>query len=251
MYNLGLSYYRGEGVSADPTDAVKWFRKAAKQGHVNAHFLMGLLYAQGHGVPKDSAEAVKCYRIAAEQGLPKAQNSLGVAYGFGEGVPKDSVEAAKWYHLAAEQGDPEAQLHLGLAYCQGEGVPQNYVEAYKWTNLAAAKNSDLAKRLRDALVQQMTPSQIEEGQRQSSLEALKIRNPTNHTRQEQQARAAIPSEVRREVWRRDGGRCVKCGSRENLEYDHIIPISKGVSNTVRNIELLCEKHNRSKRDSIQ
>src|SRR5208283_919505 len=64
-------------------------------------------------------------------------------------------------------------------------------------------------------------------------------------------RDAIPSEVRREVWSRDGGKCVRCGSRENLEYDHIIPVSKGGSNTARNIELLCESCNRSKGHSIE
>ena len=56
----------------------------------------------------------------------------------------------------------------------------------------------------------------------------------------------VSSSVKREVWRRDKGRCVNCGSRENLEYDHIIPFSKGGSNTARNIELLCEQCNRSK-----
>ena len=66
-----------------------------------------------------------------------------------------------------------------------------------------------------------------------------------------QLRRAISPEVRREVWRRDEGKCVKCGSRERLEYDHIIPFSKGGSNTARNIELLCESCNRSKSDSIQ
>ncbi len=60
----------------------------------------------------------------------------------------------------------------------------------------------------------------------------------------------IADDVKREVWRRDKGKCVRCGNRENLEYDHIIPISKGGSNTVRNIELLCESCNRSKGDMI-
>jgi len=64
-------------------------------------------------------------------------------------------------------------------------------------------------------------------------------------------RTAIPTDVRREVWRRDSGKCAKCGSRENLEYDHIIPISKGGSNTVRNIELLCEGCNREKSATIR
>lgn len=62
---------------------------------------------------------------------------------------------------------------------------------------------------------------------------------------------AITSEIRREVWRRDQGQCAKCASRLNLEYDHIVPFSKGGSNTVRNVELLCESCNRAKSDSIE
>lgn len=63
-------------------------------------------------------------------------------------------------------------------------------------------------------------------------------------------RERIPERVRIEVWRRDGGKCAKCGSREKLEYDHIVPISRGGSNTARNIELLCQKCNREKHDNI-
>ncbi len=61
----------------------------------------------------------------------------------------------------------------------------------------------------------------------------------------------IHSSVKLAVWRRDRGKCVECGSKEKLEYDHIIPISKGGSNTVRNIQLLCEKCNRQKSANIQ
>lgn len=63
-------------------------------------------------------------------------------------------------------------------------------------------------------------------------------------------REPIPQKVKDEVWRRDGGRCVLCGSQENLEFDHIIPLSKGGSNTVRNIQLLCQKCNREKSNKI-
>lgn len=59
-------------------------------------------------------------------------------------------------------------------------------------------------------------------------------------------RQRIPDEVRHEVWRRDEGKCSRCGSRTNIEYDHIVPVSLGGSNTARNIELLCEACNRSK-----
>lgn len=64
-------------------------------------------------------------------------------------------------------------------------------------------------------------------------------------------RERISEEVRIAVWRRDGGKCARCGSRERLEYDHIIPVSKGGGNVVRNIELLCERCNRSKGAEIR
>jgi hypothetical protein len=63
-------------------------------------------------------------------------------------------------------------------------------------------------------------------------------------------REPIPESVRHEVWRRDGGACVDCGSRERLEFDHIIPVSKGGSNTARNLELRCETCNRQKGATI-
>lgn len=61
---------------------------------------------------------------------------------------------------------------------------------------------------------------------------------------------AITQEVKDRVWNRDGGKCVQCGSNENLEFDHIIPFSKGGANTYRNIQLLCELCNRSKSAKI-
>ena len=63
-------------------------------------------------------------------------------------------------------------------------------------------------------------------------------------------REPIPQDIQDKVWNRDGGKCVKCGSQEKLEFDHIIPFSKGGSNTYRNLQILCEKCNRSKRNNI-
>jgi hypothetical protein len=61
----------------------------------------------------------------------------------------------------------------------------------------------------------------------------------------------IPTHVKIEVWRRDHGRCVQCGSDKNLHYDHDIPFSKGGSSlTAANVRLLCAKHNLKKSDKI-
>jgi hypothetical protein len=61
-----------------------------------------------------------------------------------------------------------------------------------------------------------------------------------------QRREPIPDDVKIFVWQRDRGRCVKCGSDKNLEFDHIIPWTKGGSSSARNIQLLCETCNRGK-----
>lgn len=63
-------------------------------------------------------------------------------------------------------------------------------------------------------------------------------------------REAIPKAVQREVWNRDGGLCVDCKSKERLCYDHVIPFSRGGSNTVRNLQILCESCNLSKGNRI-
>lgn len=83
------------------------------------------------------------------------------------------------------------------------------------------------------------------------FEKLRLKFDTLDVQESVQPRPRISEKARIEVWRRDGGKCARCGSRERLEYDHIVPISKGGSNTTRNIELLCEKCNRSKGSKIE
>lgn len=59
-------------------------------------------------------------------------------------------------------------------------------------------------------------------------------------------RERIPQAVKVAVWQRDGGRCVECESNKELEFDHIIPLAMGGSNTERNLQLLCADCNRRK-----
>lgn len=62
----------------------------------------------------------------------------------------------------------------------------------------------------------------------------------------------IPSEVKKEVWKRDKGKCVICGTVTNLHFDHDLPFSRGgTSLTAKNVRLLCMKHNLEKSDRIQ
>lgn len=61
----------------------------------------------------------------------------------------------------------------------------------------------------------------------------------------------IPSWVKAEVWKRDKGQCVDCGSKDHLHFDHIVPYTKGgTSIDPKNIQLLCMRHNLQKSDKI-
>ena len=62
----------------------------------------------------------------------------------------------------------------------------------------------------------------------------------------------IPTEVKKEVWKRDNGKCVKCGDNKNLHFDHDLPFSKGgTSLTAKNVRLLCMIHNLQKSARIE
>jgi hypothetical protein len=64
-------------------------------------------------------------------------------------------------------------------------------------------------------------------------------------------RRIVPSAVKLTVWKRDGGKCVVCGAKDELHFDHVVPVSKGGTSLVaENIQLLCARHNLEKRDRI-
>jgi HNH endonuclease len=63
-------------------------------------------------------------------------------------------------------------------------------------------------------------------------------------------RELIPEDVKLLVWARDGGACVRCGSKQDLHFDHIIPVAKGGGNSAANIQILCQPCNLRKADKI-
>jgi hypothetical protein len=64
-------------------------------------------------------------------------------------------------------------------------------------------------------------------------------------------RRIIPTAVKLEEWKRDGGKCVVCGATDDLHFDHDLPFALGgTSVTSTNVQLLCARHHLQKHDSI-
>jgi TPR repeat protein len=143
--NLGVLYSKGRWVERDYKEAVRWYRKAAGQGYARAQTNLGVMYEKGQGVEQDYEEAVRWYRKAAEQTYAHAQFNLGLMYSNGQGVEQDYDEAVRWYRRAAEQGHAQAQNSLGLRYEKGQGVEQDYKEAVGWYRKAAEQGHALAQ----------------------------------------------------------------------------------------------------------
>ena len=106
-------------------------------------------------------------------------------------------------------------------------------------NLSTELNEEYTKQYKENLTKKLT----DEGEIVSNIEVKYDRSGQKRSR-------TISQDVKDRVWNRDGGKCVQCGSNQNLEFDHIIPYAKGGANTYRNIQLLCEPCNRSKSDNI-
>lgn len=66
-------------------------------------------------------------------------------------------------------------------------------------------------------------------------------------------RGKVSNKIRFAIYKRDGYRCKMCGrsgDNNNLEIDHIIPISKGGKSTFDNLQTLCHDCNVKKGDTI-
>lgn len=131
---MGTLYMEGKGVKADPTEAVRWFWRAAEQGNDLAAVNLGSAYEKGRGIGKDLGEAEKWYREAAEDGLAEGQFRLGILLAD---TQKDMAQSVKWLQPAAQQGFSPAQLALGLAYELGDSLERDYVLAARWYEAAA------------------------------------------------------------------------------------------------------------------
>ncbi len=100
-----------EGLAAfyrlDYQTALKEFERLAAEGDTDAQYQLGIMYYRGEGVLQDYDKARMWYRRAADRGDTDAQLNLGLMYAQGAGVAQSFVEAFKWFELAVVYGSRE------------------------------------------------------------------------------------------------------------------------------------------------
>lgn len=127
----------GDGVKADPVQAIRWFRKAAGQNHAMAINMIGRCYDLGWGVAVDKGRAAQWFRAAADRGLDWGQYNLATLLALGEGLPEDKATALELLRKAAAQGNAKAKNFIGSFYEDGWVVDRNVETAARYYAEAA------------------------------------------------------------------------------------------------------------------
>lgn len=89
-------------------EGVKWLKKSAEQGFVDAQLCLGHVIADDLEDDEKVKEGMKWIEMAAEQGYSEAQYDLGSFYATDWLSVYDPLLASQWMKAAAEQGHAEA-----------------------------------------------------------------------------------------------------------------------------------------------
>jgi TPR repeat protein len=145
LYQTGLNYEKGLGVSQNYTTAMDFYQRAATKYDTTAMIGIARLYRTVPAEPNIPV-ALKWYQKAVSLGDPQAMTEIGVLYQNGIGVTQDFNQAMKWYKPAADAGNADAMYLIGYCYEGGWGVDKDIPTAIDWYRKAVAAGSTDAQR---------------------------------------------------------------------------------------------------------
>ncbi len=112
-YEDGAAAYEAR----DYKRARELWKPLAESGDARAQNALGRIYEKGKGTSRDFTEALKWHRRAADQGHPDSMYRISAAYALAlGGTSRDLDESSKWLHKAAEGGHKKSQRLLVQAY---------------------------------------------------------------------------------------------------------------------------------------
>ena len=173
-----------------------------------------------------------------------------------------------WWHGSVPQEGPEAKRTGALIFWVGKRkvrihCTREEADRYKFPDEGALNTVDCDGKwlvwyrghwywdsedndndARRALIEAYEIRKSQSVDRAKSLAATKQQKPSGPKRD------SIPADLRVLVWERDGGKCVECNAKEDLQFDHIIPVAMGGGTSEKNLQVLCGRCNRSKGASL-
>ena len=116
QFNLCVCFANGNGVAKDLVEAVKWLRKSAEQGYIEAKMALA--------------------RYDIEQGMAELQHDLDAFIQNHSHSGNQDQRAAKDEMVISRatspaQEDAGQQYNTGVRYARGEGVVKDEIEAMK------------------------------------------------------------------------------------------------------------------------
>lgn len=141
--NRGDALYR----QGDYRAAAGEYRSAADMNNPRGQYLLGRMHAKGEGVTRDAREALRWIMMSSDQGYPPADVDMGLRYLYGNDVPVDYEKAVFHFLRAAEREYVLAMYYMALVNAHGLGVRQSRAEALRWFRMARAYGFPLDDRL--------------------------------------------------------------------------------------------------------
>ena len=147
QYLMGKLYRDGPLLTPDSVKARYWFREAAQQGHMYAQYSIGKLQLSDDVEVRDPESGIRWLEISAQNGNDYAAYRLGKEYFKGNNVHRNYTTAAQWFERAAQDGNQYAQYMLGKMYLMGQGVEYDKEVGKHWLTKASYQGNTYADAL--------------------------------------------------------------------------------------------------------
>lgn len=159
LYELGLKYYKGDGVEQDYKTAFSLFESSAQQCYVRAMYYVSMCLSKGQGTEVNMTDSIKWCKRGANAGHSRCQYRLASLYAHGCDVDNNSTEpiepniakVIEWCTKSAQSGYPIAQFELAQHYLLGNGVEKDLKQAVSWLQKAAENKLVKAKEMLNEL----------------------------------------------------------------------------------------------------
>ena len=126
--HLAGQYYFGNlGLSKDVPRAIELYEAAAELGSVDAHYNLGDTYYTGDGVQQDKLRGVRHWQLAAIKGHVQSRHMLGVD----ELINGKCELAVKHWMISTKMGLEESLNYIKRMFLRGHATKAQYAEALK------------------------------------------------------------------------------------------------------------------------